>query len=206
MLYVRIDCKRAQDKLTSPNLTLNYFDSSTFLGQHPTEGFFAQKALLGHYNGAAKIHMIAPTPHDLEEDQKRKESFSLHWKNWRACLDLAKTKPEKTAFHTFLRKPDDFLGFIYEIPKEILIQYFHSYQAYLWNKIVERAATRKSPSQDFFNLEIPLFHEKSKMPDAFFQTIEAEVLAEEKIDRFLFEKTKFRKVQFRPGLRPLLKP
>ncbi len=185
------------------NAALNYFDESLFRGWDARDGFFAQKALLSHYNGAAKLHMTWITPEDTEEDRQRKAAFFENWKNWRACLDLAKTKPEKTAFHYLLRKPDDFLGFIYEIPAEILRAYYAGYQAYLWNKIVKMAVDSGIESQ-IAGIEIPLFSERSVMPSADLQMIERQILHAEKIDRSLIGLTKFRKVRLMPGSRRAL--
>ena len=185
--------------------TPNYFDESKFSGFDPREGFFAEKALKGHYNGAAKIHMIWAEATDSPEDGQIKTKFAENWKNWRACLDAAKTKIQKTAFHTLLRKPDDFLGFIYEIPKETLIPYFQSYQAFLWNKTLKKLLETDPPQEFMASLKIPLLSQKTRMPDKILEKIWQEILQEEKIEPAMFYRTKFKKIIFLPGERAALK-
>ena len=72
-------------------LTPNFFDETLFTGFAPRDGFFAEKALKGHYNGAAKLHMTCPSPGDTEADTLRKALFFEKWKDWRACLDASVT-------------------------------------------------------------------------------------------------------------------
>ena len=183
------------------NLAPYYFDESKFTGYDARDGFFAQRALLEHYNGAAKLHMTWTAAGDSGADKQRKLKFSENWKNWRACLDAAETKLEKTAFHYLLRKPDDFLGFLYEIPEEILVSYFESYQAYLWNKTLKELVKTVPPVETMVSLKIPLLSAKTRMPDKTLEKIWREVLAAEKINTDMLFRTKFKKIRFLPGER-----
>ena len=184
---------------------LNYFDESKFSGFDPRDGFFAEKALKGHYNGAAKLHMTWVRAGDPDQDKQRRSVFSENWKNWRACLDASVSKTEKTAFHYLLRKPDDFLGFLYEIPKETLILYFESYQAFLWNKTLRKLAETGPPEESFKKLKIPLLSQTAQMPDPALEKIWREILSEEKIGKEMFYTTKFKKIRFHPRERAAAK-
>ena len=55
----------------------NYFDESKFTGFDSRDGFFAEKALKGHYNGAAKLHMTWVGPTDSAQDRSEEHTSEL---------------------------------------------------------------------------------------------------------------------------------
>ncbi len=188
------------------SLEPNYFDETRFTGFSPIDGFVAEKALKSHYNGAAKLHMTCSSPGDTPEDTARKALFFEKWKDWRACLDAAKTPDEKTAFHYFLRSPDNFIGFLWEIPKETLAGYYRSYQEHLWNKLMRRVMENEPEEDELAKLKVPLFSRGAVMPDRDLQKLWDQVLAEEKIEPGMHLESKMKKVRFLPGERPAVKP
>ncbi|MBI4707381.1 MAG: tRNA pseudouridine(13) synthase TruD [Candidatus Omnitrophica bacterium] len=188
----------------------NYFDDQRFGSFDKNQGFFAEKILKGHFNGALKIHLT------------RNNNFFLeHWKDWKICLKHAETKFEKDAFSFLSLHPNKSLPIIKLISKDELTIYFSAFQSYLWNEVLRRIIyakaappfkTYKGVAGDYLfytnleketfeylkNLELPAPSAKTKMPDEFTQAIYDEVLQQNGLTQNLFKKIKLRQAFFKP--------
>lgn len=209
----------------------NYFDDQRFRSFDPVQGFFAEKILVEHYNGALKIYLTSVEDSDSKLEKERKKLFFDNWKNWDKCLALANTDFEARAFKALKEnQPKAFLGLINLIPRDQLSMYFSAYQSYLWNEIVRRIIARKvtkalkkypgvigdylfydTLSQDqlteFKNLKVPTVAAKVRMPDEISTQIYQSILRGRHVDERMFSRIKFRKVFFKSTLRDvILKP
>jgi tRNA pseudouridine13 synthase len=116
----------------------NYFDDQRFGSFDERQGFLAQKLLKGEFNGALKIYLASVSPADVSEERKRKQFFFEHWRDWKECLSMAKTKCEREYFAFLVDKPAGLLDLLKRIPREELTTYFSAYQAFLWNDLLRR--------------------------------------------------------------------
>lgn len=202
----------------------NYYDDLKFTAYDPLQGFFGEKILLGHMNGAAKVYLTGAAPDDSQSDRDRKAQLFEHWKDWKTCLSIAATPEEKSAFHYFIRKPDDFLGFLFEIPREEALSALGAYQAFIWNETLRRYLLSSSLQEpkihpgvagdyvfyqsvlDTFatrlsKLRIPTLASKMEFPDVEVESIHEKLMQERGIERSMFNKTKYRHVFFKSTLR-----
>ena len=199
----------------------NYFDDQRFGSFDSVQGFLAEKLLLGHFNGALKIHLTAIYPEDPREEKERRTFFSDNWKDWKTCLPQAKTVFEKKALELLGQKSTAFLEALKLIPREMLSLYFSAYESFLWNETIRRILKKRladSPFRtypgaagDYFfypdlapddweylnALNLPTAAARTKMPDALSDTVYAEILKERGIKPAMFNNLKIRQAYFK---------
>lgn len=200
----------------------NYFDDQRFGNYSKTQGFFAEKLVKREFNGALKIYLTAIHPEDKGEEKIRKRFFFEHWRDWERCLEKAKTNFERKVFAMLSREKDSFLQALSLIPEDELSMFISSFQAYLWNNLVERLVRYYADgkllkykgnywdyvfykSKEIFNrlenLSLPLASQRTKMPDELAEKIYGEILKERNLKPACFNLRKFRKVYFKSTVR-----
>jgi tRNA pseudouridine13 synthase len=199
---------------------INYFDDQRFGGYDSEQGFLAEKLLKNHLNGVIKSFIISTHPEDKTGEKERKAFFSVHWKDWRKCLEKAKTYFEKRAFARLMNDPKAFLDLIEDIPREELSMAVSAYQSFLWNETVRNLLTGRGwagpsypgvvgdyvffddlPARDYHylkDLNISLAAAKTQMTDKIIGKVYEKVLASREINPAMFNKIKTRKVFFKP--------
>jgi tRNA pseudouridine13 synthase len=205
----------------------NYFDDQRFGSYDPDQGFLAEKLLLGHFNGAAKIAMTSLYSENSKEDLERKKFFADNWKDWAACSSKAVTDFERWAFETLKMGEKGCLAVVNQLPKEELSMYFSAYQSFLWNETARAVIKEKiqvplttvpgdagpylfysrlnddvlSCLQD---LRIPTAAHNAKMPDALTTAAYDKVLQDRGVKKPMFNKLKIRRAFFKATERALI--
>lgn len=199
----------------------NYFDDQWFGSFDSVQGFLAEKVLLGHFNGALKIHLTMIYSEDPREEKERRSFFSEHWKDWKTCLPKAKTVFEKKALELLSQKPNAFLEALKLIPRDELSLYISAYESFIWNETIRRLLKSRLSEASFLNypgvagdyifysllppeaaeylttLIIPTPSPKAKMPDSATASIYADVLKESGIKPAMFNNLKLRQAYFK---------
>jgi tRNA pseudouridine13 synthase len=122
----------------------NFFDDQRFRGVDRNLGFFADKVLRGHYNGALQIFL--QSQNISSSDKKNKERVAeiiASWRDWEKCLELAQGLTEKRIFRTLLLRPDDFLAPLEKIPREEISMAYAAFGSHLWNELLRRLLREK---------------------------------------------------------------
>jgi tRNA pseudouridine13 synthase len=199
----------------------NYFGEQRFGSYDKNLGFFAEKFLKAHYNGALKTLLCSIHSQDGKEEKERKRFFLKNWGNFDLLIKYAKTDLEKTIFSILLEKPKGFLNAIHEYPVEEISMAFSAYQSYLWNKmlakILEKFCDFKLPikewlypsyhvlnKEQFYVLEklsIPVPGIKPGFPTEDVERVYEEVLNEEGLYQARFNVRKYRKVIMKSFMR-----
>ncbi len=205
----------------------NYFDDQRFGSYDPDQGFLAEKLLLGHFNGAAKIAMTSLYSENSKEDLERKKFFADHWKDWAACASKAVSDFERWAFETLKTGEKGCLAVVNQLPKEELSMYFSAYQSFLWNETARAVIKEKVPApltpvpgdagQYLFysrlndealtylkDVRIPTAAHNAKMPDAVTAAAYDRVLQERGVKKPMFNKLKIRRAFFKATDRALI--
>ncbi|MBF0122774.1 MAG: tRNA pseudouridine(13) synthase TruD [Candidatus Omnitrophica bacterium] len=205
---------------------VNYFDDQRFGGHDLSRGFLAEWLLKGHLNSALRAYLASSHPDDKKEEKERKAFLNAHWKDWQACLGVAKTSFEKRVFARLVNDPKGLHRLIEEIPSQDFHMSASVYQSFLWNEIVRRLlVTRKWASRfykgmagdyvffekingrDYEYLKNMTLHhpaDKVQMPDKILGKIYEKILAEREVQVALFGKLKTAKVFFKPTPRRVL--
>jgi tRNA pseudouridine13 synthase len=116
----------------------NFFDDQRFRSYDPERGFFAEKVLRRHYNGALQIYITSTTPEmDAAERERRRELFAK-WRDWPACLALASGREEKAILGYLAAHPKEFARALHKLPQEEVSMRYSSFQSHLWNELLRR--------------------------------------------------------------------
>jgi tRNA pseudouridine13 synthase len=131
------ECEEALERIWTEGIP-NWFDDQRFRSYDPNRGFFAEKILRCHWNGALQALFTSITP-DLEgrERERRLELFRL-WRDWKACRTLAEGYLEKSVFDVLRDRPDEFGQALHRLPVEETAMQYSVFQAYLWNELLRR--------------------------------------------------------------------
>lgn len=198
----------------------NYFDDQRFGSFDARLGFFAEKILKRHFNGALKNYLTHASSQDRKEDRERKDFFYKHWGQWPDCRKIAKTTFEKLSFSRLTEKPKDFISVLRKIPREEVSLFFSAYQAYLWNEVLRRTllsrvkgplAASKGAVGDYLfyrtlepreflywqKLTIPTAASKMAHADGDVEKFTEEFFRENEIERPMFNITKIRQAYFK---------
>ncbi len=199
----------------------NYFGEQRFGSYDKNLGFFAEKFLKAHYNGALKVLLCSIHSQDGKEEKERKRFFLKNWGDFGLLIKYAKTDFEKRIFSTLLEKPKGFLNAIHEYPIEEISMAFSAYQSYLWNKMLSRILEKFCdlkltikewlyPTYDILskeqfdilkNLSIPVPGIKPGFPSEDVERVYEEVLSEEGLYQARFNMRKYRKVIIKSFMR-----
>ena len=113
----------------------NYFDEQRFGSIRHRKGFLAQKVLLKHFNGALKLYVATPSPHDDTPTRNAKKFLAEHWGDWEQCQTI-KYREFQPIINYLIKHPKDFKGAIRQTNRKILELLIVTYQSYLWNEIL----------------------------------------------------------------------
>ncbi len=137
----------------------NFFDDQRFRGIRPQLGFFADRVLRGHYNGALQIFLQSQNiTSGNKENRERVARILENWRDWEKCLELARGLTEKRIFRTLLLRPDDFLAALEKIPREEIAMAYAAFGSHLWNELLRRLLKELIADLREVQAESGLFH------------------------------------------------
>lgn len=205
----------------------NFFDDQRFRGTDFNLGFFADRVLRGHYNGALQIFLQAQNISSADKkNRQRVAEIIANWRNWEKCLELAQGLTEKRIFRTLLLRPDDFLAALEKIPREEIAMAYAAFGSHLWNELLRRLLKKliepleevQAESGLFYfwrtlppetyeylsSLRLPTPAAKMNFPDELSRQLYLEVLAENNLQFSTFRTRALSRVFFRSFQRKVL--
>jgi tRNA pseudouridine13 synthase len=121
----------------------NFFDDQRFGGYDPERGFFAEKILKRHWNGALQVFLTSSTPGDGRRELERKATLFKNWKDWPLLLTLADGPLERRLFGFLVSHPHDPARALHRIPEEEVSMQYAAFQSHLWNELLRRLVRLK---------------------------------------------------------------
>jgi tRNA pseudouridine13 synthase len=203
----------------------NFFDDQRFRSYDPERGFFAEKILKRHWNGALQVYLTSAA-HSAKKEQGRLAAIFESWKDWPACLRLAREPLEKNIFEYLAAHPRDFRGALRLLPEDEVAMRYAAFQSHLWNELLRRLLRLKIEALEevrgsdgaylFWRsldpgtlgylaaLEIPTAAAKPGFRDDLTATFYADILREAGLSPGAFRTKELRRVSFRSFLRRAL--
>jgi len=197
----------------------NFFDDQRFRSYDPEKGFFAEKILKRHWNGALQVYLTSSGPDLSGKERERKGTLFKNWKDWQKCLSYAQGPLEKRIFSYLSEHPKDSARALHLIPQEEVSMLHAAFQSHLWNQVLRRVIKLKIKElveinsvegSIFFwrnidegalsylnNLEIPTPAAKMNFPDNLTRFLYEEILKEKNLKTSSFRTKMLRKVYFR---------
>jgi tRNA pseudouridine13 synthase len=121
----------------------NFFDDQRFRSYDSERGFFAEKVLKRHWNGALQAFLTSAGPDDSKSERERKAALFKNWKDWPLLLTLASGPLETGIFGLLNGSPNDLARALHRIPEEEVSMRYAAYQSHLWNELLRRLIKRK---------------------------------------------------------------
>ena len=201
----------------------NFFDDQRFRSFSPERGFFAEKILKKHWNGALQVFLTSIYPEMRRKDRQSKEALLENWRDWETCLRLAKYPLEKRIFRHLINNPKDFRGALQLVPEEEVSMLYSSFQSHLWNELLRRLIKEKVKDFEeikgsegsylfwkrlddsaffyFSNLELPTSSAKMEFPDDLTHSRYEEILKERNLKKSSFRTEILTRVYFKSFMR-----
>jgi tRNA pseudouridine13 synthase len=201
----------------------NFFDDQRFRSFSPERGFFAEKILKKHWNGALQVFLTSIYPDMRRKGRQSREALLENWRDWETCLRLAKYPLEKRIFRHLINNPKDFEGALQLVPEEEISMLYSSFQSHLWNELLRRLIKEKVKDFEeikgsegsylfwkrlddsaffyFSKLELPTSSAKMEFPDDLSHLRYEEILKEINLTKSSFRTEILTKVYFKSFLR-----
>jgi tRNA pseudouridine13 synthase len=204
----------------------NFFDDQRFRSYDPARGFFAEKILRRHWNGALQVFLTSVRDDDSKRERRRRQALFDNWRDWPACIALAVAPFEKNIFSYLNAHPKNLVAALHLIPEEEVSMLFAAFQSHLWNETLRRLIRLKVDTvkeitgkeggyrfwqdldertlDDLKNAEIPTAAAKMNFSDDRVRSIHEQILKEKDLRPGSFRTRALRKVYFRSFRRKAL--
>ncbi len=206
---------------------VNYYDSQRFSSARHGKGFFAQKVIVGDYEGAARL-LFESSARDNSADRRFRRCVLANWGNWLACVHLAPSRWERNFLEKLARTSSNFRRALELVDRDFLFLLGTVYQAWLWNRAAAEFIRKHIPANlrfehrfwrdqmlPFLNsldsktveflrgIKIPLPSPGLNLRDEIGEIYE-KILRDEGIDGMANFKTRLPGMVFKTALRPLI--
>lgn len=121
----------------------NYFGIQRFGAVRPITHILGRHIAMRNYDSAVKMYISHPASIDSDEIIDAKKEF-LETGDARKCLKKFPNKLsfEKAMLNHLVKKDGDYVGALKSLPWNLLLMFIHSYQSYLFNKILSERIRR----------------------------------------------------------------
>jgi tRNA pseudouridine13 synthase len=204
----------------------NFFDDQRFRSYDPERGFFAERILKRHWNGALQVFLTSAGSEDSRSERQRKAVLFKNWKDWPLLLTLAAGPLEAEIFGWLDRHPRRPAPALQRIPDEEVSIRYASYQSHLWNELLRRLIqlkignTEEVPGREggyffwkdlspgslgyFSSLEVPTAAAKMRFSDELTRSVFGAILSEKGLTLGAFRTKALHRVYFRSFQRKAL--
>lgn len=112
----------------------NFFGVQRFGASRPITHLIGKFIVQGNYRDAVRYYVGFPSA--FEQDEGRKIFFET-MDPIAAIKEIEKNASyERAILNYLIKKPDDYVGALRELPKNLLLLFVHGYQSYLFNRIL----------------------------------------------------------------------
>ncbi len=159
-------CGQALEQLKTIGGFPNFFGVQRFGAVRPITHIVGKHMTRNEPELAVMTYLSAPGEYENEESNQ-------------ARLDLAKTRDYAKALHDFpdslsfekailnylVKKPEDFVGALEQLPQNLLMMLIHAYQSFIFNRILSERMRRGIPLNEPVPGDLVLKMDKSSLPD-----------------------------------------
>ena len=143
----------------------NFFGVQRFGSIRPITHLIGKDLVAGDFEGAVMRYVANPLGEGGEGEEARR--------NLQDSRDFAKAMEELPTKFTFERvmvghlveKPDDYLGAMRRLPRNLIMMFVHAYQSYMFNRILSERMRRGLPINEPIEGDFVLPLDKNGLPD-----------------------------------------
>jgi len=144
----------------------NFFGVQRFGAVRPITHLVGKYIIQGEFKKAVDAYVANPIQSENREEFEARRALQETGDYSEALRTYPKTLSfEKAILNYLVKNKDDYVGGLYQLPKNLLIMFIHAYQSYLFNKILNARLARGIPINEprVGDLIQPL--DKSGLPD-----------------------------------------
>jgi len=201
----------------------NFFDDQRFRSYDPERGFFAEKILRRHWNGALQVYLTSTTPEMNREEKARRRAVFELWKDWPKALAQAPGPEERRILAYLAEHPKEYARALHKIPEDEISIRYSAFQSHLWNEVLRRLVRKtiadpaavagaegeylfwRTPETaakaGFFDLNIPTAASRMQVPDERIKSLYGDLLRDKELTLSDFRTRALSRVYFKSFLR-----
>ncbi len=135
--------KGLMDEFTVAGGFPNFFGPQRFGELRPITHLVGRALIRGDVQGAVELYLGHPQPGEQEDAYQARKEFQETGDVVKALREFPRRLGFERAILNHLRSdPDDFVGGISQLPRNLLTLFVNAYQAYLFNRILSRRLRR----------------------------------------------------------------
>lgn len=132
----------------------NYFDDQRF-GSVTRDGQFVAKAMvLGEFEKALQIALMASYEHDRADAKREKSLLRQYWGDWPTAKAKLPRSHARSIVDYLVHHPTDFKGACLRLRPELQGLYLSAWQSHLWNRMLARWLSERLPAESLFRLRL----------------------------------------------------
>ncbi|MDH3365405.1 MAG: tRNA pseudouridine(13) synthase TruD [Thermoplasmata archaeon] len=158
-------CEAVRERLEGIGGFPNYFGVQRFGSVRPITHLIGKDLSRGDPEGAVMRYVANPMQNDSEGDDAR--SALQQSMDFRKAMTEFPTKFtfERVMISHLVENPDDYIGALRRLPRNLLMMFVHAYQSYMFNKILSERIRRGLPIHEPLEGDLVLPLTKNGVPD-----------------------------------------
>jgi tRNA pseudouridine13 synthase len=159
-------CQSVKKQLEELGGFPNYFGIQRFGAVRPITHIVGKHMVKGEFDLAVKEMLCTTGEHESEDASIARKSLTDTGDYSRALVEFPDDLMyEKAILNHLAKSPEDFVGALKQLPKNLLMMFVHAYQSYIFNKILSRRMERGLPLNEPVPGDLVLKLDKFGLPD-----------------------------------------
>ncbi len=158
--------KTTEDQLYSLGGFPNFFGHQRFGALRPITHLVGKELVRGDFKKAVLIYVATPIEGEPDEAHNARKylentmDFSESLKRYPDNLNF-----EKAMLNDLVKHPEDYVGALKALPKNLLMMFVHAYQSYLFNRILSMRIKEDLPPNELLEGDLILPIDKYGLPN-----------------------------------------
>lgn len=121
----------------------NFFGIQRFGNLRPVTHIAGKYIVLGDFEEAVRTYIGAHSEYESEDIQRARAIYFEQGDTEQSFSEFPKNcNFERTLLYHLLNHPDDYIGALQQLPRNLLMMFVHAYQGYLFNRVVSERIRR----------------------------------------------------------------
>jgi tRNA pseudouridine13 synthase len=144
----------------------NFFGIQRFGAIRPITHLVGKAIIMGDFEGAVKTYVANPVEGESPAEFEARKALEESGDYGEALRTYPKTLSfEKAILNHLVKHEDDFVGALYQLPKNLLMMFVHSYQSYVFNLALSERLRSGMPMNEPIEGDLVLAMDKRGLPD-----------------------------------------
>ena len=144
----------------------NFFGIQRFGSVRPLTHLVGKAIVNRDFKQAVEYYIGYPQEYEPKSLRESREYF-MRTKDYEGTFEIMSKYYtfERALLYHLIKKPEDYIGALHQLPKNLLMMFTHAYQSYLFNKIISERIRRGIPLNDPIVGDMVIPSGKNGIPD-----------------------------------------